>query len=120
MPTKTNGAELKAFYLDDAYWRKSSEKSTDDVWHEDLVLLVNGAEQPDDFSITTDLRDEDEVTITSGWVMSNVPTFKERSFEAFFKAWRKAQDTAFLSVSVPKDKLEAVKAAIRAAGGSVK
>jgi hypothetical protein len=40
------------------------------------------------------------------------------TFEAYLKKWRKQQNTVYLSVSVPKDKAEAVKAAIKAAGGS--
>lgn len=120
MATKTNGAELKAFYNDDAYWLKSPESKGDDIWHEDLVLVVNGVEQVDDFSITEDLKDEDQVTIVDGVVLSNLADFKDRSFESFFKAWRKQQSTVFLSVTVPKEQLEAVRAAILAAGGSIR
>jgi len=113
MATKTNGAELKAFYNDDAYW-------TDDIWHEELTLEVNGVERSDDFSINEDLKGEDQVTIVDGAVLSNLEDFKDRSFESFFKAWRKQQNTVYLSVAVPKEKLDAVRAAILAAGGSVK
>jgi len=120
MATKTNGAELKAFYNDDAYWLKTPASKTDDIWHEDLVLMVNGVEQADDFSITEDLKDEDQVTIVDGVVLSNRDDFKGRSFESFFKAWRKQQDTVYLAVAVPKDKQDAVRAAILAAGGSIK
>ncbi len=120
MATKTNGAELKAFYNDDGYWLKTPDSKGDDVWHEDLVLVVNGVEQVDDFSITEDLKDEDQVTIVDGAVLSNRDDFADRSFESFFKAWRKQQNTAYLAVTVPKEKLEAVRAAILAAGGSIK
>ncbi|RMN21125.1 hypothetical protein ALQ64_02841 [Pseudomonas cannabina] len=120
MATKTNGAELKAFYNDDAHWLKSPESKADDIWHEDLVLVVNGVEQVDDFSITEDLKDEDQVTIVDGVVLSKLDDFKDRSFESFFKAWRKHQNTAYLSVTVPKEKVEALRAAILAAGGSIK
>lgn len=119
MATKTTGAELKAFYSDDQYWRKTPDSGSDDVWHEDLVLVVNGAEVDDHFSIEDDLKNDDQVTIVDGFVTSNIAGFKEVSFESFFKAWRKKQNTAYLSVSVPKEKLEAVRAAIIAAGGSV-
>ena len=120
MAIKTNGAELKAFYNDDAYWQKKEDSTSDDIWHEELVLVVNGAEQSDDFSINEDLQDEDQVTIIDGVVLSNIEKFNGRSFESFFKAWRKQQNTVYLSVSAPKDKLDAVLAAIKAAGGSVK
>ena len=120
MATKTTGAELRAFYNDDAYWLKSGDGKSDDVWHEELVLEVNGIEQSDDFSINQDLKDEDQVKIVYGHVLSTSEGFEGRSFESFFKTWRKQQNTVYLSVAVPKEKLDAVRAAILAAGGSVK
>lgn len=120
MATKTTGAELREFYNDDAYWQKSGDGKSDDVWHEELVLEVNGVEQSDDFSINEDLKEEDQVKIVYGQVLSTREGFADRSFESFFKAWRKQQSTAYLSVSVPKEKLDAVRAAIVAAGGSIK
>lgn len=119
MPIKTTGAELKAFYNDEKYWGKTQDSSTD-IWHEELVIEVNGVEQPDGYSIDDNLKDEDQVNILNGYVMSNQVEFAERSLESFFKAWRKIQNTAYLSVEVPKDKLEAVRAAILAAGGKLK
>lgn len=120
MATKTTGAELRAFYNDDSYWLKSGDGNSDDVWHEELVLEVNGVEQSDDFSINEDLKDEDQVKLVNGHVLSTREGFADRSFESFFKAWRKQQNTVYLSVAVPKEKLDAVCAAILAAGGSVK
>ncbi|EPG8943854.1 hypothetical protein L4Z64_001261 [Pseudomonas aeruginosa] len=120
MATKTTGAELRAFYNDDAYWQKSDDTKSDDIWHEELVLEVNGVEQSDDFSISNDLKDEDQVKIVYGHVLSSRDDFADRSFESFFKAWRKQQNTVYLSVAVPKEKLDAVRAAILAAGGSIK
>jgi hypothetical protein len=120
LTTKTHGAELKAFYNDDGYWLKTPDSKIDDVWHEELCLLVNDVEQVDDFSITGDLKDEDRVTIVDGLVTSSRDDFADRTFESFFKTWRKQQNTAYIAVTVPKDKLEAVRAAIKAAGGSIK
>ncbi|WOF81592.1 hypothetical protein P5704_027220 (plasmid) [Pseudomonas sp. FeN3W] len=107
-------------YNDDAFWNKSGDNKGEDIWHEELLLEVNGVEQSEDFSISEDLKDEDQVKIVDGLVMSNGKEFAERSFESFFKAWRKQQSTVYLAVSVPRDKQEAVRAAILAAGGSVK
>lgn len=118
MATKTTGAELRAFYNDDAYWQKSPDSSSDEIWHEELVLVVNGVEKTDDFSINEDLADDDKVTIIDGVILSTIDAFGARSFESFFRAWRKLQSTAHFTVTVPKEKLEAVKAAIKAAGGS--
>ena len=120
MPMKTTGAELRAFYNDDTYWQVSNDGNGADIWCDELVLEVNGVEAPDSFSINEDLKDEDQVTITYGYVMSSNVDFTDRSFESFFKAWRKKQDTVLLSVSVSKENVEAVRAAILAAGGIIK
>lgn len=112
MATRTTGAELKAFYDDDSIWT-----TCPDVWHEELALSVNGKQQ-DSFDIHRDLKDDDQVTILAGYISSDDNSVV-MPFESLFKRWRKVQDTKFLSVSVPKDKLEAVKAAIKAAGGKV-
>lgn len=119
MATKTTGAELKAFYNDDSYWQKDSGPVDDDIWHEDLVLKVNGVVQPSEFSISVDLKDEDQVIIVDGLIMSRQPEFKNRSFETFFKAWKKQQSIVYLAVTVPIEKMEAVRAAILAAGGTI-
>ena len=120
MATKTSGTELKAFYADRDYWVVSPDSNGDDAWYEGLVLEVNGVEQGDDFSIISDLELEDQVTILTGVVFANRENFQCASFEAFFIAWRELQKTVHLTVTVPKDKLEAVRAAILAAGGSIK
>lgn len=114
MATKTTGIELKAFYRDDAYWPDSKEGN---VWHEELVLKVNGVES-EEFDVET-LQDADQVTIVAGWIQSDGVYDIECSFESHFKKWRKEQNTTTLSAKVPKDKLDAVKAAIKAAGGTV-
>lgn len=118
METKTTGAELKAFNNDDSYWGKSADSSVD-IWHDEMVLEVNGVEMPDGFPIE-DLKDEDQVRILNGYVMSNQEGVADQSLESFFKAWRKIQNTVHLAVEVPKQKLESVRAAILAAGGKIK
>lgn len=113
---RITGAELKAFYFDDEFWFNSS----DAVWHEDVILEVNGVTMEEDFSIHEDLKDDDLVSILGGEVVSILPDFDGCSFETFFKRWAKKQSTVYLAVQVPKDKLEAVREAIKAAGGTVK
>ncbi|MBM3105582.1 hypothetical protein IIE18_10565 [Pseudomonas sp. V1] len=115
MPTKTTGAELKAFYSDDEFWNPNG---ADDVWQEELELEVNGVVKDDSFSIEMDLKPEDQVRIMAGWVQSTDGSV-DLSFETYFKRWKKQQDTAYLSVQAPKDKLDAIRAAIIAAGGKV-
>jgi hypothetical protein len=119
MTTKTSGAELKAFYADRAYWVESPDSNGDDAWYEGLVLEVNGVEHGDEFSIISDLENDDDVVIVTGDVFANRVDFAPTSFEAFFKAWLELQKTVHLAVTVPKDKQEAVRAAILAAGGSI-
>jgi hypothetical protein len=120
MATKTSGTELKAFYADRNYWVVSPDSNGDDAWYEGLVLEVDGVEQGDDFSIISDLECGNMVTIVSGDVFANRENFPRTSFEVFFNAWREQQKTIHLAVTVPKDKEEAVRAAILAVGGSIK
>lgn len=114
MATKTSGAEIKAFYRDDAYWPDDKDGN---VWHDDLLLEVNGTES-DDVNID-ELQSSDQVKIVDGYILSHGVYKVDCSFESYFKKWRKEQNTAFISAKVPKDKLDAVKAAIKAAGGTV-
>lgn len=117
MATKTTKAELIAFQNDESQWTgKDGQK--DALWYDDVLFLVNGVERGDGFS-PEDLKDEDQVSILDGFVDSSESGFEIRSLESFFRSWRKKQSTAYLSISVPKDKLDAVKAAIKAAGGKI-
>lgn len=113
MALKTTGKELKAFLADDAIW---PDQSDDNVFHEEVTLMVGGVERDSDYLVK--ITDDEAVTVTSGYVTSVGKTQVDCTFEAYLKKWRKQQNTVFLSVSVPKDKLDAVKAAIKAAGGS--
>ncbi len=118
MGAKTTGAELKAFYNDPKAWSEDAEgKST--YWCDDVTLLVNGEEKGDGFSIHDHLKDADQVKILSGWVFSNANPIDGVSFDSQFRKWRKQQNTGFLAVEFPKEKEEAIKAAILAAGGKV-
>ncbi|MBI6883100.1 hypothetical protein [Pseudomonas putida] len=116
MATKTNGAELKAFYADGEFW-PNSDDSPLGIFHEETALQVNG--QIIDDAEITDLNDTDSVTILSGVVYDENDRSFEMSFEAYFKKWRKKVNTTYLIVSVPNDKTDAIKAAIKAAGGKV-
>lgn len=113
MGVKASGAELKAFYNDVVFW-PPGEGNT---WHEDESVTVNNQTWEGEY---TDVPDNAQVVIDGGivfstkWEEGDAP-----SFETYFKRWRKAQSTAFLSVECPKDKEAAVRAAIKAAGGKV-
>jgi hypothetical protein len=113
MALKTTGKELKAFLADDSIWPDASDNN---VFHEEVTLMVGGVERDSDY--LSNINDDEAVTITGGYVSSVGLTEVDCTFEAYLKKWRKQQNTVYLSVSVPKDKAEAVKAAIKAAGGS--
>jgi hypothetical protein len=113
MMIKTTGAEWKAFHADNAYWAEFCV--------EDEVVTVNGA-TVDEYSFDTDsLAPGDKVTVDGGWVADQATgSDKQYSLETFFRRWRKQQTTAYLSVEVSKEKVDAVRAAIIASGGKVK
>src|SRR5690242_13313142 len=114
MTTKTTGAEFKSFYNDDAIWPRDGN-----TWHEDEYVTVDGSDW-DYGREYTEMPDAAKVTIGGGIVFSPQFDGNEPSFEAYFKSWRKAQTTEFMSVECSKDKADAVRAAIVAAGGKVK
>lgn len=112
MATKTTGAEMKAFIQSD--WG-------DGVYMTGYAIDVNG-ERFDEFGESfeeEDLNPTDKVVIVAGSVV-NDESDSEVSLQTFFKRWKKIQSTAYLSVECSKEKLEAVMAAIVAAGGKVK
>ncbi len=106
---KTNGAEFKRFYSDSAVWPENA-------WHEDEEVLVDGIEWGDQGY--DNIPDTSEVRISGGGVLG-LPNGKDVSFEAHFRAWKKCQTTSTILVECDVTKIEAVKAAIRAAGGKV-
>lgn len=118
MATKTTGLELKTFYADEQYWNPVIEGEQVELWHEELTLTVNG-KKPDGEVAIESLADSDTVVLEYGSVLSAHPAGPTMSFETFSKTWRKKQDTAYLSITVPKGKLDAVKAAVKAAGGKI-
>jgi hypothetical protein len=107
---KTNGAEIRAFWNDQPYW---GEFAVDDE-----VITVNGDEiQAGEFN-PDKLADSDKVTIDGGYVWDQTPgSDKDGSLHLFFNKWRKAQTTVYLAVEVHKDKADAVREAIKSAGG---
>lgn len=115
MTTKTTGAELKRFYNDDSFWPGNNDANY--TWHEDEEVMLADGGIVDDIN---ELSDEAKVTVAGGMVFNNSwPAESEPSFESYFKRWRKTQNIVSFVVDAPKDKLDAVKAAIKAAGGKV-
>lgn len=112
MAVKCTGAEYNAFIESD--WEN-------DAYMDDYSISVNGVEfnQFQEDSIHHhEIKPSDKIVILAGCVYEDSKYI--RTLESHFKMWRKKQATAFLAVECPNDKLEAVKAAIVAAGGKIK
>jgi hypothetical protein len=111
MSVKATGAEIKAFMGDDNFWSQKGES-----WAEEVEFEVNGSVSYD-LSLHT-LNDNDQIKLVDGYVVMEQEE-EPVSLATFFRRWRKTQTTAYLSVEVPKDKADIIKAAIKAAGGKV-
>ena len=106
---KTSGAEYKRFYDDEAAW-------PDGAWHEEELLLVNGDEWTDEVAEIPD----NAIVNLSGGAVFGLPNGAEPSMELHFKHWRKRQTTTTILVECDLAKLDAIKLAVKAAGGRVK
>ena len=108
------GAEFKAFYADPAIWPT-------DAYHDDTVVHVNGI-QDDGTLDLAEIADDAMVAVEDGGVIIYpAPAGGEdvKDFYAVLKKWLKARTTTTLLVTVDKQNLEAVKTAIKQAGGTV-
>ena len=109
MSTKTSGLEFKAFYNDPKVWKNNR-------FHEYEQIFVNGKLE-EDLSIEK-INDADIVTIDGGMIYED--GYKDvGGFESQFRKWRRDQDTTVLMVRAPNASLEAIRAAIKAAGGTL-
>jgi hypothetical protein len=111
MSVKMSGAEFKKFYEDDEFW-------PDGVWHEDAQISVDGEDRPDGVE-SNEVSDTSVVVIEGGALFGEQWEYEGPSLETYFRRWRKKQTTTFLTVECDHTKLEAVKAAIKAAGGKI-
>ena len=110
MTTKTTGAEWSAFYADKAAW-------PDHAWHEDETVTVDGAEVDNLEFDPANLPPNARVTVSGGVVFLNEESTNGPTLEAYFKSWRKKQNTVFMTVEVRRADAEKVQAAITTAGG---
>lgn len=113
MAVKTTGAEFKRFYNDQSYWPEDGK-----TWHEDEVVTVNGDVKHPHEELAA-VADDAAVVVEGGIVFGPQWNDNEPSFEGYFKRWRKQQTTVSFLVECDASKLEAVKAAVKAAGGKV-
>lgn len=110
MAIKTTGAEFWRFYNDDKFWPAGA-------WHDDTVMTVNG-EVVDDYTRET-IPDNAQVVVDGGVIFLDEDGDRYVNFDNHFRKWRKAQDTVSIVVECSTAAADAVKAAIKAAGGKV-
>jgi len=116
MSVKTTGAEYKA-YLNDTdpqFWPEGA-------WMDDEVLLVNGKEVGEDnFDFDyMKLNDADSVILECGSYYKSVADRDPIELVTHFKRWRKAQTTAYISVSVDKTRIDELKAMLKTFGAKI-
>lgn len=124
MTVKCTGAEFLRFYNDKAWWFSTEDKTAlsdnEHTYYEDACVCVNGEQIAEyEFDFDRDLKPTDTVSVSGGVVFGKVVGTKEPSVEAYLKRWLKAQNTTSIVVDCPNEKLDAIRAAIKAAGGSV-
>jgi len=108
MSVKTTGSLFKKFYDDPSVW-------LDGYYHDDTVITVDGKLDEGDIDLA-EVQDAAVVVVSSGWII-NADGAAVVDFGAALKRWLKKQDTVSLVVECDASVLEAVKAAIKAAGG---
>ena len=112
MTIKTNGAEWRRFYSDQAYWPEGA-------YHEDEEITIDGRIANGDTNLES-VSDSAAMTVAGGAVFLKLGDDDGPSLELHFRRWRKAQSIVSISCEAPRDLADAVKAAIRAAGGTVR
>lgn len=107
----TTGAVWNSFYSDKAAWPEG-------VYHDDTLLAINGKEDPDGVLETLPL--DAFVEIRCGYVI--FPDGSDADLGEHFTKWQIEQSglgVTLGSFRVPKDKFDAVRQAIVAAGGEL-
>ncbi len=80
---------------------------------------AGGAYDRPDGVESNEVSDTSVVVIEGGALFGEQWEYEGPSLETYFRRWRKKQTTTFLTVECDHTKLEAVKAAIKAAGGKI-
>lgn len=114
MTVKTTGAEFKKFYNDAEFWPYG-------VFHYDEEIEIDGIPRLnglDDINLNG-LSDSARLVLSGGYIELENGSIND-SFEGYFRKWRKKQTVIFLIVEVKNDQVDAVKDAIKSAGGKIK
>jgi monoamine oxidase len=109
---KMSGKDFKDFYNDPTLW-------AGEAYHDDVLILVNGAEFVSDAldGDASTIADTDQVVVEYG--VYYAPDGADKDLAAVARRWLKARSTTTLLVEVAKDKQVALVAAVKAAGGRV-
>lgn len=114
MAIKTTGAEYKRFSEDKSAWPEDDGKT----YVDGECLLVDEAEWGTELGVDA-IPDTATVHIADGWVFR--PDADEPiKLETYFKRWLKRQSSVNFVVECDVASLDAVKAAIKAAGGKIR
>lgn len=96
---RLKGVEWNAFYADPEVW-------LEDVWHDDVILSINGEELEDDK--IDNVNPKATVTIESGVVYYDENGEKSESLESVIRKWRKSQKIKTICAEIPKDQFDSV------------
>ena len=118
MAVKCTGEQFKRFYSDPRYWFHTADVKKTSTWHDDEVILIDGKEKDENFDMA-DVADDAQVSVEGGMVYGPVVGSEEPALDSYLRRWLKEQSTTSFLVTCDKDKLDAVKAAIKAAGGKI-
>lgn len=110
---KITGAQLLAFMNDKAAWPGEDG----DTWYEDALFAVNGVEVED--YDPEQVPFDSIVSVTGGVVFGPELPNDGVSLETHLRRWIKRQNTVMLLVECSQQKVDEVKAAIKAAGGKI-
>lgn len=123
-PVKISGREFKRFYNDPVFWAPEGE-----TWHDDTLIRVNGSDLPEHEDPSA-VPDDSVVEIVCGWVYGvphkalseknmGAPVTEEMDLCDYFQLWHKHQTTVTMVVECGRSQVDAVIAAVLAAGGQV-
>lgn len=96
---KMKGVEWNAFYNDKEIWKR-------DVWHDGLVITIDGREE----DVFDDIDPKATITIEGGVIYFQECPSEEHSasIESVIRNWRKNQKFKTICVEIPNEMLYAV------------
>lgn len=121
---KTSGREFKRFYTDPTFWPDGG-----DTWHDETLIRADGTALSDGDD-PCQVPDTCLVEIEAGWVvgipqnaiakqLKGIEVPEEMSLMDYYQLWHKQQTTVTMVVECGRNQVDAVIAAVTAAGGQV-